>query len=90
MIDIVDPFKSNVENKLVLIFAEDHYADQKGNKADDKAEQVCLWLGRNAVHQNTAHESDHVIEGIELINRHKMIGNDGVGIENGGEIHQKH
>ena len=64
MIDVLNPFKSNVENELILIFSEDHDTEQEGDKADDKAKQISLGLRGNAVHQDHSYKTDDVIEGI--------------------------
>ena len=81
---------SKIENKLILILAEDQCTDEEGDDAENRAPKVGGRLGSLLVHQDLTDKLNHVIQGVESVDRHKVGGNDGIGVEDRGEIHQQH
>ena len=81
---------SDVQYKFILVLFEDQNAKQERYNAKNDAEEIRLWFKRNAVDQDTADKAQNVVERIELVHRHKLRGNDVFGIEDRGQVHQKH
>ena len=81
---------SDIENKLILILAEDQYAEQEGDTAEQNAVEVSLGLKGNSVNQNASDKAQYVVQRIELVNGEELRGDNCFGVEYGGEVHEQH
>ena len=88
--DSFNGIESNIHYKHFFFFAEDEYTQQEGNEANNQAVKKRFGLGTYTVYQDRTHKANDVIQGIELVDGQEIIGNNGVGIEDGGQIHQEH